>query len=397
LFVFPGLSKLEIHVGSIFCPVNSRQFSINQMIMKYQLISAIVVLLSMGTAVHCTEPNENFGSATVLSPGVMTVTDALTSNAPAFPDTLLGIRNGFDTVYFTDDDSSPLGDGRASATYGEPTNSGSISFSITGFGDDTFDGFHSEQGQYKVYVDVYDFFDDPIDSFSEMRTLAPGIVHDFSFDNFEWIGGTYDVYIDNALALTSDVDFFTFTGLTPGTQFMARTADPAASGVNTLLGWFDSSGGLLESDDNGAGGLLSQIDGIVPAGGMLTFAVSGVGDNGFAGSHTEDGSYELRLQIQTPSVPGDYNKNNVVDAADYVIWRNTLNQSGLNLLADGDGDGTVDNDDYGIWRSHFGKTAGSGTVASANATVPEPATLVMLMFAASGWYFRRRLFELKSR
>ena len=185
----------------------------------------------------------------------MTIADALTLNDPAFPDTLLGIRNGFGTVYLTDDDSSPLGDGHASAAASVPTNSGTIDFSITGFGDNTFDGFHSEQGQYKVYVDVYDFFDDPIDSFSEMRTLAAGIVHDFTFDNFEWIGGSYDVYIDNALAFpTSDVDFFTFTGLTPGTQFLARTANPAASNINTLLGWFDSSGGLLDSDDNGAGG-----------------------------------------------------------------------------------------------------------------------------------------------
>ena len=53
------------------------------------------------------------------------------------------------------------------------------------FGDDNFDGSHSEQDQYEVFVDAYDFFDDPIDSFSELRTLAPGIVHDFSFDDFD--------------------------------------------------------------------------------------------------------------------------------------------------------------------------------------------------------------------
>src|SRR5215204_1368719 len=150
------------------------------MTMKYLLLSAIVVLTSIVTGVRATEPNENFGSATILSPGVLTVTDALTSNA-AFPDTLLGIRDGFGEVYFTDDDGSPLGDGTASGVGGVPTNSVSINFSITGFGDDNFYGSHSEQGQYKVYVDVYDFFEDPVDSFSEIRTLAPGIVHDFDF------------------------------------------------------------------------------------------------------------------------------------------------------------------------------------------------------------------------
>jgi hypothetical protein len=209
-------------------------------------------------------------------------------------------------------------------------------------------------------------------------------VHDFNFDNFEWLGGSYDVYIDNALALISDVDFFTFTGLTPGTQFLARTADPAASGVNTFLGWFDSSGGFLESDDNGAGGLLSRIDGVVPAGGMLTFAVSGVGDTGFTGSHTEEGSYELRLQVQTPGVPGDYNNNNVVDAADYVLWRN-----GGPLQ--NDPTSGVSSADYTYWRSRLGATSGSGSAFSANAAVPEPSVLVMAMVALSVACFGRCL------
>ena len=346
--------------------------------MKYPFISAIVVML-MGTTVYSTEPNENFASATILSPGVLTVTDSLTPNA-TFSDTLLGIRDAFGDVYLDDDDSSPLGNGYASGIEGVPTNSGSINFSISGVDDVNFDGSHSEQGQYKVYVDVYDFFDDPVDSFSELRTLAPGIVHDFSFDDFEWINGSYDVYIDNALALTSDVDFFTFTGLTPGTQFQARTADPTASNINTLLGWFDSSGGLLESDNNGAGGLLSRIDGTVPAGGMLTFAVSGVGDDGFTGSHTEDGSFELRLQIQTPSVAGDYNNNGKVDAADYVLWRNG---------------GPLQNDstpgvqpaDYSVWRSKFGQSQG---LAASNQLIPEPATLMLMILAAAGICPHRR-------
>lgn len=353
--------------------------------MKHAFVSALLVLTAMGTAVHSTEPNETFATATILSPGVMTVSDTLTVSA-SFPDTLLGIRNGFGAIYAIDDDGSPVGDGYASGIGSVPTNSGSIDFSISGVNDESFDGSHSEQGQYRVYVDVYDLFDDPIDSFSELRTLAPGVVHDFSFNDFEWLGGSYDVYIDNALALTSDVDFFTFTGLTPGTQFLARTAHPVSGGVDTLLGLFDSSGVLLESDDDGAGGVLSRINGIVPAGGMLTFAVSGTGDDGFTGSHTEDGSYELRLQIQPPTLVGDYNKNNVVDAADYIVWRNTLNQSGVNLPADGNGNGSIDANDYSLWRANFGKTAGSAT----NAAVPEPTTLLLLLLFGSAGCCRCR-------
>jgi hypothetical protein len=89
------------------------------------------------------------------------------------------------------------------------------------------------------------------------------------------------------------------------------------------------------------------------------------------------------------TIPGDYNHNGTVDAADYVIWRKTLGQIGNWFAADGNGNGIVDNGDFDVWRAHFGQTAGSGSGAVANAAVPEPATLVLLIIAAAGWYHRR--------
>ena len=73
------------------------------------------------------------------------------------------------------------------------------------------------------------------------------------------------------------------------------------------------------------------------------------------------GAFEL--QPIPPALPGDYNHNNVVDAADYTVWRDMLGTSGLALYegADGSGDGMVDAADYGVWKSHFGQT------------LPEPA------------------------
>jgi hypothetical protein len=58
-----------------------------------------------------------------------------------------------------------------------------------------------------------------------------------------------------------------------------------------------------------------------------------------------------------------------VDAADYVAWRKN--------------DGTQPG--YDTWRAHFGETFGSGAGASSYAAVPEPATLVLLIFVAAGW------------
>jgi len=71
-------------------------------------------------------------------------------------------------------------------------------------------------------------------------------------------------------------------------------------------------------------------------------------------------------------IPGDYNHDGNVDAADYVVWRKT--------------DGTQAG--YDLWRAHFGETAGSGSEARSNAAVPEPVALPLLMFAA-GWCLHR--------
>ena len=54
----------------------------------------------------------------------------------------------------------------------------------------------------------------------------------------------------------------------------------------------------------------------------------------------------------TPIKAGDYNNNNVVDAADYIIWRDTV--GGTTLANETVSPGSVDAEDYTEWRSHFG-------------------------------------------
>jgi hypothetical protein len=84
-------------------------------------------------------------------------------------------------------------------------------------------------------------------------------------------------------------------------------------------------------------------------------------------------------------VSGDYNNNGIVDAADYVLWRN-----GGPIQNEGASPGVVDNADYTFWRSRFGRTSGSGA-GLAGAAVPEPGTLIWCIGIVVGaWLVRRK-------
>jgi hypothetical protein len=68
-------------------------------------------------------------------------------------------------------------------------------------------------------------------------------------------------------------------------------------------------------------------------------------------------------------LPGDYNRDGIVDGADYIVWRRAM-QDGANLAADGSRNGVVDQADYDVWRAHYGATAASGAIVGQ--AVPEP-------------------------
>jgi len=93
------------------------------------------------------------------------------------------------------------------------------------------------------------------------------------------------------------------------------------------------------------------------------------------------GTTFLIADIGAAGVPGDYNDNGVVDAADYVLWRN-----GGPLQNEVATVGTVTPEDYTAWKARFGNTAGSGSGASMSPnlgggeSVPEP-TIVAYLFS----------------
>jgi len=82
--------------------------------------------------------------------------------------------------------------------------------------------------------------------------------------------------------------------------------------------------------------------------------------------------------VTAPAVLGDYNSNGVVDAADYVVWRNSLGATGAGLAADGDGDQMVTQLDYSIWKANFGIRAYGAASPTQLSPVPEPSTVLLL-------------------
>jgi hypothetical protein len=84
-------------------------------------------------------------------------------------------------------------------------------------------------------------------------------------------------------------------------------------------------------------------------------------------------NFKLEVLGSNAGVPGDYNNDGTVNAADYVLWRKggTL----ANEVADV---GTISAADYAEWRARFGNTSGSGTSLGGSA-VPEPGSPLLLL------------------
>jgi lysozyme len=93
------------------------------------------------------------------------------------------------------------------------------------------------------------------------------------------------------------------------------------------------------------------------------------------------------------AIPGDYNRDDRVDAADYVVWRKTMGQTvPLYSGADGNGNARIDSGDYTVWQTNMGGTAGAG--GGSAPAVPEPhvfSCLVPLLIAAAGHRSRTQI------
>ena len=107
---------------------------------------------------------------------------------------------------------------------------------------------------------------------------------------------------------------------------------------------------------------------------------------------TGTGLLEVTTYIAPPApVPGDFDGNGTVEAADLTAWQNGYGMpTGANAgNGDGDADGDVDGNDLLVWQQNLGQTNGSPAAAANAAAVPEPSAVALMLVAMGGLLGRR--------
>ena len=147
----------------------------------------------------------------------------------------------------------------------------------------------------------------------------------------------------------------------------------AATGLLNLESW-DPTVDKLRFGTNSTGLTATQLA-------AIEFNSGGLGT-----AHLDSSGYVVFGAV--PGLPGDYNQNGVVDAADYVLWRKNVGQPAGTLPNDTTGV-AIGNAQYDLWRQNFGHPgSGSGSGLGANA-VPEPSSIALLMVGIAALGGRR--------
>ncbi len=176
--------------------------------------------------------------------GYFAWTDNTVGDGPS-PDTIMRSLDQNLNQNMFGDNTTLVGNGFASLFAHHTNPDGTINLEVSGVGDHTFTGNHTETGDFNLYIKV--------------RPVG-------------------------------DLDVYSFVDLVPGSAF---DAEITTAEFDTVLGWLNDDGNIVTIDNNGGTGTLSRIQGIVPASGIVTLVVTGSNDNQLFGLHPDSGNYNL--------------------------------------------------------------------------------------------------------
>ena len=182
----------------------------------------------------------------------------------------------------------------------------------------------------EVYSPKYLFNDDGSPAVRPTVTAAPDMAE---------LGDTIFVETPDAESITKAL------WVVPGAVTHAQNWTQRANTLDFSV----TDGGLniaLPADQNEA-----------PVGYYMLFLVNGAGTPSVA---------EWIRATPNIQLDGDFNHDDVVDAADYTVWRDGL---GAEYTLE----------DYDLWKNNFGATAGAAAAAGPSLPVPEPAALALLI------------------
>ena len=200
--------------------------------------------------------------------------------------------------------------------------------------------------------------------------------------------------VDPVYDYDRDNDPFGGTVVTGG--YIYRGPDPSLQGKYFFL---DSRNDADTSNDNywmfdpaDPFGTVANIDSLMtPNVGSALFPVS-FGEDAVGNLYIAYiGSGEVFRIATNEQIAGDYDADGDVDGADYLVWKETfgdISRGGELLPADGNGNDVVDAADYTVWQDNFGASI-HNLVAGASQSIPEPAGLVLMLLAATGWCLRQ--------
>jgi hypothetical protein len=91
----------------------------------------------------------------------------------------------------------------------------------------------------------------------------------------------------------------------------------------------------------------------------------------------------VQFPAAPPGLPGDFNEDDKVDAADYVVWR----KNGSNPLPN-DGGAADSATRFALWKASFGNMQMPG--GGSGGAVPEPGAMILIVMGVGALAARRR-------
>jgi hypothetical protein len=205
------------------------------------------------------------------------------------------------------------------------------------------------------------------------------------------VGANFNV-LDPLAVINGQGQVALTASLVQGGEVTAANDRGLWAGLPGELNLVAREGDVIDLDPTG-GELLKTIQAITFANGYsspnphssASAAFNDAGQIAWQATFTDSSTAVFRTLLPStqPEPSADFDDDGDVDGSDYLVWQRGLGTLTGATRTDGNAnaaeDGDVDGDDLQVWIANFGASESAHAVS----TVPEPATISMLLIAAA--------------